>query len=420
MRKTYRDLTREDFEQFKREHPEITRANIYLCKSRRYVNAMKQMGIFDELYPHAITLSADLTQEDCEQFKREHPDIKRTYLEAHYRSYRDAMIRLGVIDDLYPTTNKYPNKLTLEHCEQFKKEYPDISRKEIRIHHTAYHKAMRRLGVYDTLYPLKHQTYSDEELIARAGNYKYRRDLEKNEPKILRAIKSRGKEFMAIAFAHMEPIGNRKHRMIYVYEFTDRSAYVGLTYDCERRQKDHLYEDSSAVRRHMERTGLKPVYRKLTEYLPVKEAQRMEGEWVERYRKDGWTILNVVDTGGIGSGERSKDYQRVIELFKQGVLPKKISEYVDYSPSYVSRILIKEGLSHYGMSNVPIEVLDDDGQVIETFPSVKAAGEAWGMCPSNIAKNIKMGWRTRGHYLRHNAEAYRVKYGKEPPAYEKQ
>ncbi|MBQ8713130.1 MAG: hypothetical protein IJ551_09985 [Prevotella sp.] len=361
----------------------------------------------------------DLTREDCELFRREHPKMTRKYLYQHHSTYARAMQRLGIFDELWPSLQTPWTELTVEDCVRFRREHPDLTRRQLRIYHGSYMRAMRALECLDRLYPVrKVSRFSDEELIVRARKHRHVRDLIEKDPQILKAIYKRGGEVRREALKHMKPLGNRKLKLIYAYEFPDGTAYVGLTYDEDRRQKDHLYEDNSAVRRHREQTGLKPVYRKLTELLPVEDAQRMEGEWKERYEKDGWTMLNVVATGGIGGSLLKIDKNRVIKLFKSGVPAKAIPGRMDVAYSTVSKILKRAGLSYRGMSNVPIEVLDDEGLVIETFPSIKDAADAWGMHPANVRKNMKNGWRTRGHYLRHNPEAYRVKYGKEPPEWE--
>jgi hypothetical protein len=413
-RKTHKDLTREDCEQFKRKHPEITRANIHQKKG--YVRAMKRLGIFDELYPYEKKRSFDLTREDCEQFKQEHPDMKRTELRFHHNRYHTAMQRLGILDELFPDSKNRPDKLTREDCEQFKREHPVMNADQLRIHHTAYFKAMKRLGILKTLYPpARLKAYDKDYLIERASHYNDRGELMDHEPRILHAITTRGKAFIDEALGHMEPRGNKIRRMIYAFEFNDRSAYVGLTYNADKREKQHMRDCTSAVLKHIKATGIEPVFKPLTGFLPVKEAQRMEGEWLERYKQEGWTMLNVATTGGIGGCRRNNIQPQVVELAKQGMMPKEIPNHVECSYDTVIHILSQAGLSYRGMSNMPIEILDDDGSVIGSFKSIKDAGIAYGTHPSNIAANIRRGYRTHGHYHRHNPEAYRLKYGKEPP-----
>ena len=50
-------------------------------------------------------------------------------------------------------------------------------------------------------------------------------------------IKDRGLDDKA--FAHMKVLGDRKKRMIYAYEFPDHSVYVGLTFNYDKRDKEH-------------------------------------------------------------------------------------------------------------------------------------------------------------------------------------
>ena len=359
----------------------------------------------------------DLTREDCERFLSEHPAMTRKYMYKHHSMYVRAMRHLGCFDELIPSQQKPYTEFTVADCEQFQREHPDLSRRQLRIYHGSYLRAMKHLGCYDRLYqPRKVLRYPDEELITHARKYKHVRDLIENEPNILQAIYYRDKEFQHEALKHMETLGDRKHRMVYVYEFPDHSAYVGITCDRERRKTDHRNDKTSAVYRHTAKTNLTPIYKQLTDYIPVEDAQRLEGEWKEHYRNNGWTILNVAPTGGIGGAKPVVvDRQKVIQLFKQGVPVKFIGPQVGASYSHIQHILIQEGLSYRGMSDIPIEVLGDDGSVIHTFPSIKAAAEHYGMLSSNIHNNIRNGWRTRGHYLRHNAEAYRAKFGKEPP-----
>ena len=98
----------------------------------------------------------------------------------------------------------------------------------------------------------------------------------------------------------MIPRGDKYHRCIYVYEFSDNHAYVGLTYDLNKRKKNRKRDISDAVSIHINKTNLKPIIIKLTEYLPVKKAIIMEKHYYNKYINEGWKILNRVKTGGLG------------------------------------------------------------------------------------------------------------------------
>lgn len=78
---------------------------------------------------------------------------------------------------------------------------------------------------------------------------------------------------------HMPRKGNKKKRCIYAAEFDDNCAYIGLTYFAERRWSDHLRAKDSAVYKHIEKTGLMPQWKRLTDYIDYQKASKQEGVW---------------------------------------------------------------------------------------------------------------------------------------------
>ena len=95
-------------------------------------------------------------------------------------------------------------------------------------------------------------------------------------------------------------------RLIYAYEFPDNSVYVGLTVNEKRRKTGHLNTDDveSPVAQYMIDTGLEPVYKVIVKDLTPKEAQESEGCTEEKYKTDGWKILNRYKTGSLGACRR--------------------------------------------------------------------------------------------------------------------
>ena len=100
---------------------------------------------------------------------------------------------------------------------------------------------------------------------------------------------------------HMDIIGNRKKRMIYSFKFSDNSVYVGLTYNEKERYGQHMINVKSPVYKHMTETGLVPEFKKETDFLSNEEAVKMEKYMEDLYRQDGWKILNINKTGGLGN-----------------------------------------------------------------------------------------------------------------------
>lgn len=114
-------------------------------------------------------------------------------------------------------------------------------------------------------------------------------------------------------YTHMKPIGDLYSRLIYAYEFSDKSVYVGLTCNSDRRKNEHLNllskkSKSTTVTKYILKTGLQPIYKELTEYVNVEEAQKLESFYINFYKKNGWIILNKIIAGGIGRFKLKNDF----------------------------------------------------------------------------------------------------------------
>ena len=90
---------------------------------------------------------------------------------------------------------------------------------------------------------------------------------------------------------HMKYIGNHYNRCIYSYEFDDMSVYVGLTFNIDERDSQH--KRNGPVFNHIKKTSLLPKFNKLTEYIRTDYAKVKEEEYVNFYKDNGWTLLNI-------------------------------------------------------------------------------------------------------------------------------
>jgi predicted GIY-YIG superfamily endonuclease len=97
-------------------------------------------------------------------------------------------------------------------------------------------------------------------------------------------------------------IGNLVKRAVYAFEFPDKSVYVGLTYNLGLREKQHLADEGySAVSKHIKKTNLSPLFKKISEdYLDAQDALNLEICTIEKYRNEGWNILNIRKGGELG------------------------------------------------------------------------------------------------------------------------
>lgn len=101
--------------------------------------------------------------------------------------------------------------------------------------------------------------------------------------------------------AHMVIRGSKRERIIYVFEFDDHHAYVGLTFNIKVRLSCHLTNTKSAVYRYIHETGCNYLFKTISGWLSEKEAQDEEQRMIEKYETDGWTMINSMHGGGLGA-----------------------------------------------------------------------------------------------------------------------
>ena len=91
--------------------------------------------------------------------------------------------------------------------------------------------------------------------------------------------------------------------MIYAYEFIEQNAvYVGRTLArcADQRDKEHIFKNDSVSNFAKEHNIPVPKMKILENDLLLVDGVEREGYWVEKYKKDGWVILNKTKTGSIG------------------------------------------------------------------------------------------------------------------------
>jgi len=101
---------------------------------------------------------------------------------------------------------------------------------------------------------------------------------------------------------HMIVLGNKLKRCIYAAEFENNYVYVGLTFNYSKRINDHMCDKRSQVLKHSSSYNILPKFIQLTDYLDVNLSKIEEGFFLEKYKNNGWCLLNIADTGAIGGG----------------------------------------------------------------------------------------------------------------------
>jgi len=217
---------------------------------------------------------------------------------------------------------------TKEHLNAIAKKYATFP--ELRKGDTAAFDAMQRNGWVEEL--CQHMLPEKEEIpltfetcAEAASKYTCRSDFQNSIIDRRYYSYARHHGFLDDICSHMQTRHTRKTRCIYAAEFSDNCAYIGLTYNHERRWAAHLHDEDSAIYRHIQITGLQPSFNIVHDYVKALEAQVLEGVYVEKFRNEGWTILNTAKTGSLGTSksytkkevlERAKKYSSLTEFRK--------------------------------------------------------------------------------------------------------
>lgn len=102
-------------------------------------------------------------------------------------------------------------------------------------------------------------------------------------------------------------------RCIYAYEIIElNTVYVGLTSDIKRRDRDHLFSEKECLYKLIKEKGVSfPKPKILEEKLDSETARLREGYWCDKYKNNGWDILNKAKTGGLGGSVKKWTNKRL-------------------------------------------------------------------------------------------------------------
>lgn len=140
--------------------------------------------------------------------------------------------------------------------------------------------------------------WTKERCFSEFRKYNTKKDFVKNSPGAFTALR-RNNWIKEIWHELDNKIGNLVLRCVYVYEFKDNHAYIGLTSNIEKRDKNHQ-KIKSPVGRYILKTNQKPKFIKLTDYINVNEAIKIEINTIKKYQEKKWTLLNNTSGGETG------------------------------------------------------------------------------------------------------------------------
>lgn len=216
-----------------------------------------------------------------------------------------------------------------------------------RIYHECgvYHEKIKKILISNNIdipKRIKPDKVTIDEIREAALKFKHRVDFSKGNLRCYRAAISRN--IMDDVCSHMEILGDAYKRLVYVYEFEDKHVYVGLTYNKNIREYEHINLRKSPVYRHMQKTGLKPKRIIVSDdYISAIDAQKLEDITIEKYKEDGWQVLNKAKAGGLGG--TAKKWSE--EALKEEALKYNTrKELIKNSPTAYS-IIIRKKLRHF-------------------------------------------------------------------------
>ena len=181
--------------------------------------------------------------------------------------------------------------------------------------------------MYKLIDILNEYKYSDDYTLGLAKQFKHMRDFKKAYPLVYRTALNR-KDLMNRIWDLMEPLGNKFNKIVYIYTFPEEKdedgnpvkyAYVGLTADKDRRAQQHkqdIEQKASPIITHMKKSGNTPAYKELSDYIDYKRAVDLECSTMREYRANGWILLNKVECGGLGGGERKQSDDDLMNIAK--------------------------------------------------------------------------------------------------------
>lgn len=151
--------------------------------------------------------------------------------------------------------------------------------------------------------------WTDQEVVEAARKYQHRGDWKRSKDPADNAayqVALTRPSVFEEATAHMTPKAHpySGDYIVYVYEFADKKAYVGLTFLPEKRRTQHkvrgpVFEHSKVC----PEVSYKILEQAIGDPATVGAVER---KWIDTYRQAGWTLLNENHGGGLGTVQVTK------------------------------------------------------------------------------------------------------------------
>lgn len=118
---------------------------------------------------------------------------------------------------------------------------------------------------------------------------------------------------------------------VYVYKLPNKIAYVGLTNDIQRRHREHLTRPKDPILQYSKKLNIPiPEPEILINNISKKQSALEEKKYNQKFKTDGWLLLNKNDGGSLGGTTKKWSEQFLIDFCKHFTSPKDV-EKVNYT-----------------------------------------------------------------------------------------
>ena len=223
---------------------------------------------------------------------------KNEFLKGNVNAYMYSS-KKGILDEIcsYMTGNiRWTCELLKEEALKYNNKN-DFNKSNVNAYSIAY-----RRGILDEI--CSHMNYkikwTYELLKEEALKYNTRSSFRKESYPAYSSSRRRG--ILDDICSHMDRLGNIYNRFIYTIEFENNSIYVGLTCDLDRRKSQHIKKSSNKYVNDLINNNIKYVFNSDNVLYTKYDAIKIECSLIEKYKNDGYIILNIRKGGGLGGG----------------------------------------------------------------------------------------------------------------------
>lgn len=299
--------------------------NEFRKKEKRAYKEIHRRGLFEQLCGNMKRgWRGEYTDEEFEEIASQYTSLTEFIKKEKY--VYAAMHRRGVVDKYCGHMERTMRKpLSKKDLQNIAHKYK--TRKEFRENDESAYVIAGRRGILNNI--CRHMksdkalsgSYTKEYCASVASLFDTKKDFRTKCKFVYQAALSHG--WIEEICGHMVQPKKSNQRKVYVFEFVDHCAYVGLTNNIARRKREHLRligkKKISPVLKHIQETGATYEFKELTGWIDANEAGKVEDTFINKYYVEGWEMLNSVKGGALGGYRRE---------FPPNKIKKIVSNYV--------------------------------------------------------------------------------------------